>query len=78
MRLSKIQKHTIDAIRIATELGSPVSANLVLLGFAASSGLLFCKPEDLERQIMSYGGKRQEINLKALRAGVKAYPQDQD
>ncbi len=70
--------HAIDAIRIAVELGSPVSANLVLLGFAASSGLLFCKLEDLERQLMSYGGKRQEINLKAFQAGVKAYPHDED
>ena len=74
----KNSEHEIDAIRIATELGSPVSANLVLLGFAASSGLLFCKPEDLERQLTSYGGKRQEISLKALRAGLSAYPQDQD
>jgi indolepyruvate ferredoxin oxidoreductase beta subunit len=69
-------EHEIDAIGIATELGSPVSANLVLLGFATSSGLLFCKPDDLERQLTSYGGERQEINLKALRAGLKAYPQD--
>ena len=65
--------YAIDATRIALELGAPVSANLVLLGFAAASGFLFCKPEDLERQLTTFGGKRQEINLKALRAGLGAH-----
>jgi indolepyruvate ferredoxin oxidoreductase, beta subunit len=62
----------IDATHIASELGQPVSANLVLLGFAAASGLLFCNGEDLERELAGFGEKRREINLKALRAGLKA------
>ncbi len=61
--------HVIAASRIATELNSPVSANLVLLGFAATSGILFCGPEQVEEVLAGYGGKRLEMSLKAFRAG---------
>jgi hypothetical protein len=37
-----------DAAAAAMELDSPVSANLVVLGFAAGSGKLFCGPENIE------------------------------
>jgi indolepyruvate ferredoxin oxidoreductase, beta subunit len=63
----------IDATRIASQLRAPLSANLVLLGFAAASGSLFCSPEDLEKQLIKYGGKRQGINLKAFEAGLEAH-----
>jgi indolepyruvate ferredoxin oxidoreductase, beta subunit len=66
-------KHALDAAAIAADLGAPVSANLVLLGFAAASGFLFCKPQDFEEQLARFGGKRQELNLKAFRAGVMAH-----
>lgn len=62
----------LDATGIASDLGAPVAANLVLLGFAAASGFLFCRPEDFEAQLARLGGKRQELNLKAFRAGVAA------
>jgi indolepyruvate ferredoxin oxidoreductase, beta subunit len=65
--------HTLDAGGLAADLGAPVIANLVLLGFATASGFLFCKPEDLEAQLARFGGKRQELNLKAFRAGMMAY-----
>jgi indolepyruvate ferredoxin oxidoreductase, beta subunit len=69
----KDSRYEIDAARIASDLGSPVSANLILLGFAAASGLLFCKPEDLDKQLTIFGGKHREINLMAFRAGLRAH-----
>lgn len=65
-------KNTIDATRIASSLGSSISANLVLLGFAAAAGVLFCKPQDIEATLESYGGKRREIALRAFLAGKEA------
>lgn len=60
---------TIDATSIAATLSSPVSANLVLLGFAASRGRLFCTPADLEATLRQLGGTRLPISLKAIEAG---------
>jgi indolepyruvate ferredoxin oxidoreductase, beta subunit len=71
--LKEHPEHALDAAAIAAELGAPVAANLVLLGFAAASGLLFCKAADFEEQLVRLGGKRQELNLKAFRAGVAAH-----
>jgi indolepyruvate ferredoxin oxidoreductase beta subunit len=59
----------IDASSVASELGMPIAANLVLLGFAAGSGELFCSTGMLEATIEKLGGKRLESSLKALRAG---------
>lgn len=64
---------SLDATAIATELGSPVSANLVLLGFAAGSGHLFCTPEQLEATLKRFGGKRLEGSLRAYQAGLRHY-----
>jgi indolepyruvate ferredoxin oxidoreductase, beta subunit len=66
-------QYALDATRIASELGTPVSANLVLLGFAAASGQLFCGYAPLENQLGHLGGKRREINFKAFHAGLAAY-----
>jgi indolepyruvate ferredoxin oxidoreductase, beta subunit len=65
--------YELDAARIALELGTPVSANLVLLGFAAASRLLFCGSAALENQLGHLGGRRREINFKAFHAGLAAY-----
>jgi indolepyruvate ferredoxin oxidoreductase, beta subunit len=62
---------SLDAVGIATELGAPVCANLVLLGFAVGSGALFCRPHQVEEVLRRAGGKRREINLEAFRAGVE-------
>jgi len=59
----------LDATAIATALGSSVSANLVLVGFTAGSGLLFSPPEAVLETIRRLGGKRLEISLKAFQAG---------
>ena len=65
---------SLEAMSIAIELGAPVAANLVLLGFTAASGFLFCHREDVAAQLTRFGGNRQELNLKAFRAGVAAFP----
>jgi indolepyruvate ferredoxin oxidoreductase beta subunit len=41
----------VDARSLARQLGAPVTANLILLGFAAAHGGLFCDPEQLARII---------------------------
>lgn len=64
--------HVIDAAGIAAGLNSPVSSNLVLLGFAVASGKLFCGPEEIESALISIGGKRLDISLRAFRAGCGA------
>jgi indolepyruvate ferredoxin oxidoreductase beta subunit len=61
--------HVLDATKIASDLNSPVSVNLVVLGFAAASGKLFCGPEQIESVLRQNTGKRVESSLKALRAG---------
>ena len=60
----------VDAARIALSLKSPVSANLVLLGFAAGSGVLFCSPEQLQATLERVGGKRLDLNSRAFQAGL--------
>lgn len=62
--------HSIDAAGIALKLGSPVSANLVLLGLAAASGELFCRADGIETTLKRLGGKRLEASLRAYRAGL--------
>jgi len=59
----------VDASGVALRLGAPVAANLVLLGFGAASGGLFCQCEDLEEALEELGGERLETSLKALSAG---------
>jgi indolepyruvate ferredoxin oxidoreductase, beta subunit len=60
----------IDANRMAAELGAPVCANLVLLGFAAGSGKLICTAETVEQTLRHLGGQRAAINLAAFEAGL--------
>lgn len=71
-----LRKSSLDAGKSAAELGSPISANLVLLGFAAGSGRLFCLPEQLVNTLKRHGGKRLEASLKAFQAGVEKGRQD--
>lgn len=65
--------YAFDATAAATTLNSPVSANLVLLGFAAASGMLFCRPEAIESVLKAYGGKRLDLSLRAFRMGCEAF-----
>lgn len=63
---------TVDAAAIASTIGSPVSANLVLLGYAVGSGALFCCPDDVEETLVRLGGEKLKISLLALRKGIEA------
>ncbi len=61
---------SLDANGLASELGAPVCANLVLLGFVVGSGKLFCRAEQVEVVLRRTGGQRVEINLKAFQVGL--------
>lgn len=63
----------LDAQGLAQKIGAPVAANLILLGYAAAKGTLFCGRKLLERVIREQTPERfREINLKAWRTGVAA------
>lgn len=63
--------HTIDATGLATEIGAPVTANLVLLGYALAKGLLFCREEHIRRSLPRLSnGSRLAVNLKSLELGL--------
>jgi indolepyruvate ferredoxin oxidoreductase, beta subunit len=64
----------LDALDLATGLGlPPVAGNLILLGFAAGKGLLFCQDDLLEQIIRDKSPERfREGNLKAFGEGVNA------
>lgn len=62
--------HTIDADGIAGAIGQPIAANLVLLGFAAGAGALFCTAEPLREVLDALGGPRRDVNRQAFQAGL--------
>ncbi len=63
----------LDATARATALGSPVFANLVLLGFGVARQLLFCGPETVEKTIAAISGEKfARPNLEAFRHGLEA------
>ncbi len=63
----------VDARRLAAEMGAPVAANLILLGFAAAQGGLFCGAELIEKLITEKIPPRfRDLNLKAFRLGAAA------
>jgi indolepyruvate ferredoxin oxidoreductase beta subunit len=61
----------IDATRLAREQGSPLIANLVLLGYALRQGGLFCGTGVMEAVIRRVSPAKQlETNLAGLRLGL--------
>lgn len=63
----------IDADRIAMQLGNPRAINLITLGYALSTGALFCGPDRIEAQItrkLNDKAPLLESALAALRAGM--------
>ena len=63
----------LDAARLAAQLGVPVAANLILLGFAAARGVLFGDAGLLEEVIAAKTQARfRELNLRAYRLGLDA------
>ncbi len=59
-----------DATAQANAMGIPVMANMVLLGFAASRGHLFCNADHIEEAIKMLGDNHVESAVRALRRGV--------
>jgi indolepyruvate ferredoxin oxidoreductase beta subunit len=69
--LKKYQLCLLDADSLAAEAGSPLSANVVMLGAASSAMPL--KPESLLEAVKRLVPKKTiEINVKAFEAGRKA------
>ncbi len=64
--------NAIDAARIAREHGSPLVANLVLLGFAVRKRGLFCDAGIVEAVIRRISPAKQlEMNLAGFRLGLE-------
>lgn len=63
----------LDASGLALRHGwAPVIANLILLGYAAGLGALFCGPDLLEKVIVAKTPARfLDLNLQAFRLGVE-------
>lgn len=62
----------IDATRLAAQIGSPLMANLVLLGFALQHKKLFCGYELAAAVVKDLSPERyKEINEQALQVGFK-------
>lgn len=62
----------IDATGMACDMKAPVVANLVLLGFAVETGGLFCSADAIEATLARIAGRRLDVSLRALRAGIGA------
>lgn len=64
----------VDGLSLAAQLGLPhVAANLVLLGFAAGKGGLFCGAEEMQKVIRDETPERfRDMNLQAYQAGRAA------
>ncbi len=66
--------HLIDALKLAEKAGSPIVANVVMLGAAIKLGLPIQK-ETVEKVLeQRYRGKVLEINKKALELGYNSIP----
>jgi indolepyruvate ferredoxin oxidoreductase beta subunit len=70
---------SLDALGMAAGLGlPPVTVNLIILGFAAGKGELFCGEDLLEEIIREKSPSRfRDGNLKAFLAGQKKAKEDQ-
>jgi indolepyruvate ferredoxin oxidoreductase beta subunit len=66
----------LDALGLAQRLGlPPVSLNLILLGYAAASGQLFCPVQSLEETLAAVTpAKWLAASHQALTAGAAAWP----
>ena len=62
---------SIDAVGLAKKAGSPVVANLVLLGYAVKGESLFCSSDVIEKVIRRISQPRQlDLNLKGFQLGL--------
>lgn len=62
----------IDASGLARDMGAPVLANLILLGFAVRQGGLFCSQEEVEQAVRTLSHEKFGAgNLEGLRRGLQ-------
>ncbi|MHA1472680.1 MAG: indolepyruvate oxidoreductase subunit beta [Promethearchaeota archaeon] len=62
----------IDGVKIATDLGNPITMNVVMIGALIGLGALPLKKETLEKAILSYlPTKLHDINRKAFKIGIE-------
>jgi indolepyruvate ferredoxin oxidoreductase beta subunit len=63
----------VNVTQMAVDLGSPIVANIILLGSLLGIGKMPLQTEDVEQEIRStFPGSAAELNLKALRMGKEA------
>ena len=77
-KLNKITRQVIklDAAQLAEEAGSPITANIVMLGAAFGSGQMPVKTETIKALIQShFPTKLAPINIKVFDLGYKACQQ---
>lgn len=69
----KIKLFVFDAGSLALEIGAKRSANIILIGYSAGTGLMPFGEKDLQRVIQSVSPERIiEKNLEAFQRGVEA------
>ena len=61
----------INATKLAIEMGTPIAANLIMLGFALSKDILFCNKSDVEKYLTKEGMRNIETNMKAFNLGIR-------
>lgn len=65
--------YTVDALKIAKDVGAIITKNTVMLGALAASGVLPFKPEVLLETILeAVPEKYKDVNKKAFEGGMKA------
>lgn len=65
---------TLDAAQIALEAGSPLAANMVMLGALLATGRLPLKIETIKEAIQArFSAKQAPVNLKAFDLGYQKY-----
>ncbi len=65
------EEFSINATGLAIEMGSPIAANLILLGYALSKKVLFCDLEEVEEYLRTEVKRNIETNVKALKLGFE-------
>mgnify|MGYP001113154293 CR=1 FL=1 len=62
---------TVDATSIASKMGNHRMANIILIGFAASKGYLFCSLDDIIGMLKTENEIRSQEIIKVLETGVR-------
>ncbi|MEJ5301626.1 MAG: 2-oxoacid:acceptor oxidoreductase family protein [Thermodesulforhabdaceae bacterium] len=60
-----------DATSVASRMGNHRMANVILIGFAAAKGYLFCSPDDLIEMLKKEGEDQNQGIIKAIEIGAR-------